>query len=521
MPVTPAPSPPAPRAPEVRPPQRLTTVTTPLYRALVSSEGGKLQELVLHYRGDKPLIITGDLGPRGLLVGVGDAPSQPVPMRMSAEAVAVDKAGADKSLVMTGSAEDVRLRETLTFHPGTYTIDAAVRVDNVGPTPARVVVALPWETRQVWHEVAPKFSGQHPTEILWATDQRVEVPHPVCDVPIIDTPGRWIALDSISYIAALIARSDDWRLTATAEDKSVCRTAGSEPAGRATIALLATRTLAPGEGWEGRATVYAGPKEYERLKANGLEGAINFGGFPLPRQYGGLPLEWIGVPILLLMNWLYKYVGNYGVAIIVLTVVSKALFYPLTVKSMRSMRAMQALQPQVNALRSKYKSDPQRLNREMMDLYREHRVNPMGGCLPMVAQVPIFYALYVALTVSVELQNASFICLPWLSPLAAVLRWLGMRWVNELWICDLAMPDPVYVLPVVMGVTMFLQQRMTPVAGPPQQAKMMMFMPLVFTFMFLNLASGLVLYWTVSNLLQIAQQRFMDRSKRAAARRAR
>src|SRR5262249_61117906 len=122
-------------------------------------------------------------------------------------------------------------------------------------------------------------------------------------------------------------------------------------------------------------------------------------------------VEWLGVPILLLLKWVYRGVGNYGVAIILLTVVSKVLFYPLTVRSMRSMKAMQQLAPQINALRSKYKSDPQRLQRETMELYRQHKVNPLGGCLPMMAQVPVFYALYLALSVSVDLQNAPFLCL--------------------------------------------------------------------------------------------------------------
>jgi YidC/Oxa1 family membrane protein insertase len=224
----------------------------------------------------------------------------------------------------------------------------------------------------------------------------------------------------------------------------------------------------------------------------------------VPRSWGGLPMEWLGVPILLLMNWVYNHVGNYGVAIILLTVVSKVLFYPLTVKSMRSMKAMQALQPQINTLRNKYKSDPQRLQKETMELYRQHKVNPMGGCLPMVAQVPIFYALYLALSVSVELQNATFFC-------------FGRLFGVDLWICDLASHDPTYVLPILMGVTMFVQQKMTPVAGDPRQAKMMLVMPFVFTFMFLNLPSGLVLYWTVSNILQIAQQWYMDKPKARGA----
>ena len=215
-------------------------------------------------------------------------------------------------------------------------------------------------------------------------------------------------------------------------------------------------------------------------------------------------MEWLGVPILLIMNWVYRHVGNYGVAIILLTVVSKVLFYPLTVKSMRSMKAMQALQPQINALRNKYKSDPQRLQRETMELYRQHKVNPMGGCLPMVAQIPIFYALYLALSVSVELQNATFLC-------------IGHLFGLHLWICDLASHDPTYVLPILMGVTMFVQQKMTPTAGDPRQAKMMLVMPFIFTFMFLNLPAGLVLYWTVSNVLQILQQKFMDRHHKAYA----
>jgi len=161
----------------------------------------------------------------------------------------------------------------------------------------------------------------------------------------------------------------------------------------------------------------------------------------------------------------------------------------------------------VNALRSKYKSDPQRLQKETMELYRKYGANPLGGCLPMVAQVPVFYALYLALSVSVDLQNAAFLC---------VGRFFGV----DLWICDLAAQDPTYVLPILMGVTMFVQQKMTPTAGDPRQAKMMLIMmPVIFTFMFLSLASGLVLYWTVSNALQILQQWYMNRPRHARAER--
>src|SRR5207245_623895 len=223
--------------------------------------------------------------------------------------------------------------------------------------------------------------------------------------------------------------------------------------------LRAAPTIPAGGAWEGDFVVYAGPKEYQHLHGVGLEESINFGGFPLPRECGGLPMKWFAVPILSFMNWLYAHVHNYGVAIILLTVLSKVFFYPLTVWSMRSMKSMQRLQPQVNALRSKYKSDPQRAKRETMELYRKHGVHPVGGWLPMLPQIPIFYALYLAVANSAELQNAPFLCFDFLQPVARAFRAMGASWVDSLWICNLADIDPLYILPLVMGVTMFVQQK--------------------------------------------------------------
>jgi YidC/Oxa1 family membrane protein insertase len=515
QPVTPAtPTPSAPLAASVapvtrtpqapRPPQRMATVETPLYRAVVSSEGGKLQELVLRYRGEKPMVIVGDLGPQGLLVSPdGNRPGDVISMSLDKEAVtATDKPA---ELVLTGESDGLRIRQTLRFHPGGYVIDALLRVENVSGAQRTPALSFPWFTRQAWHGVPEKFQGQHPTEIVWSIHGSVNRIDDLSAQLGIVLDGDWVGLDSVWYLAALVPKSQGFKLVIATEGKVADQKNGDKtPTGRATVAVKATPTIAPGQAWEGSVAVYAGPKEYERLKALGLEGTINFGGFPLPRKWGGLPMEWLGVPILLLMNWTYKHVGNYGVAIILLTVVSKVLFYPLTVKSMRSMKAMQALQPQVNALRSKYQKDPQALQRETLALYKKHRVNPMGGCLPMIAQVPIFYALYLALSVSVELQNSPFLC-------------FGRLFGVDLWICDLAAHDPTYVLPVLMGITMFVQQRMTPTMGDPRQAKMMLFMPIIFTFMFLNLPSGLVLYWTVSNVLQILQQKLMDRPARTRA----
>ena len=217
------------------------------------------------------------------------------------------------------------------------------------------------------------------------------------------------------------------------------------------------------------------------------------------RNYGQFmwvlfPMWWFCVPLLWLMNFFGTWLPgqNYGVAIILLTVLVKVVFYPLSLKSMRSMKAMQGLQPQLNALRSKYKSDPQRFQREQMEMFRKHGVNPMGGCLPMVVQIPIFYALYLTLQYSVELQGAPFL----------------------LWISDLSKKDPYYVLPILMGISMLVQQKMTPTVGDPRQAQIMLIMPVVFTFMFLEFPTGLVLYWLVNNVLSIAQQSLIDRAAR-------
>jgi YidC/Oxa1 family membrane protein insertase len=168
----------------------------------------------------------------------------------------------------------------------------------------------------------------------------------------------------------------------------------------------------------------------------------------------------------------------------------KVLFWPLTRKSYLSMKEMQKVQPEMTMLREKYKDDKARLNREMMDLYKRRKVNPLGGCLPMLVQIPIFFALYWALLGSIELRHASFI----------------------LWIKDLSDRDPIYISPILMGASMVWQQKMTPSAGDPRQAKMMMLMPVVFTFLFLSFPSGLVLYWLVTNLLTIGQQYLINKT---------
>lgn len=226
--------------------------------------------------------------------------------------------------------------------------------------------------------------------------------------------------------------------------------------------------------------VYAGPKEHDRLKVleMGIEHIIDFGFFSI-----------IARPIFWLLKQFHGLVGNYGWAIVMLTIVIRIPFIPIMHKGQKSMKKLQKLQPHMKEIREKYKKDQQKMQQEMMALYKKHKANPMGGCLPLLLQIPVFFALYKVLLISIELRGA-----PWM-----------------LWITDLSQKDPFYVLPIVMGVTMLLQQKMTPAAGDPRQQKMMMFMPVIFTFLFLGFASGLVLYWLVNNLLSIAQQVYVNK----------
>jgi YidC/Oxa1 family membrane protein insertase len=200
---------------------------------------------------------------------------------------------------------------------------------------------------------------------------------------------------------------------------------------------------------------------------------------------------WFGVlakPMFWLLRQFYVITNNYGIAIILLTIVVRILLFYPSLKSATAMEEMKNLQPQLTALREKYKKDPQRMNQEMMKLYKEHKVNPLGGCLPMLLQLPFFVALYNVLSVSIELRQASFI---------------------PFWIKDLSVYDPFYILPVLMGVSMILTMKMTSTTPDPSQAKIMMYMNIAFIFLFAWLPAGLLLYITLSNVLSIVQQLYV------------
>ncbi len=227
---------------------------------------------------------------------------------------------------------------------------------------------------------------------------------------------------------------------------------------------------------------YAGTKELETLEEKGhhLVRMIDYGWF-------GNKFAFLVKPLLKVLAFFYGLTGNYGWSIIFLTIIIKTLFFPLTHKSFKSMKGMQKVQPYVKIIQERNKDDRQKMNEELLELYKKHKVNPVGGCLPMLLQIPVFIALYHALFFSIELRGAPFIG----------------------WITDLSVADPYYVYPVLMGATMFVQQKLTPSMGDPMQQKIMMFLPIVFTFLFLSFPSGLVIYWTVNNILTISQQYYI------------
>ena len=226
--------------------------------------------------------------------------------------------------------------------------------------------------------------------------------------------------------------------------------------------------------------IYLGPKDEDKLKelAVGAENLVDFGWFTVVAK----PLLWF----LRLTNTVTK---NFGIDIIILSILIKIIFLPLTQISFKSMKEMQKVQPEMARLKETYKNDKARLQQEIMLLYKRRKINPMSGCLPMLIQIPVFIALYNALQFTIEMRHAPFF----------------------LWIKDLAAKDPIYITPIIMGATMVIQQKMTPTAADPAQAKLFMLMPIMFTFLFLNFPSGLVLYWLINNVLSIAHQYYLNK----------
>jgi YidC/Oxa1 family membrane protein insertase len=288
--------------------------------------------------------------------------------------------------------------------------------------------------------------------------------------------GGWIAVVQHYFISAWVPPNPGqyrYSTKVTSNGDNLIRYTGSE------------LTLAAGERGQFSSQFYAGPKDQYRLKeiAPGLDLTVDYGW-----------LWWIAQPLFWILTQIHKLVANWGWSIILLTVLVKAAFFHLSAASYRSMAKMRKVTPKMTQIREQYADDKQKQSQEMMALYQKEKVNPLGGCLPILIQMPVFIALYWVLMESVELRHAP---------------WLG-------WIKDLSTMDPYYILPLIMGASMFFQQKLNPPPPDPTQAKIMQLMPVFFTFFFLWFPAGLVLYWVVNNLLSIAQQWVITRRIEAA-----
>ncbi|CUS33200.1 Membrane protein insertase YidC [Candidatus Nitrospira nitrosa] len=359
----------------------------------------------------------------------------------------------------------VLLEKQLTFHSDSYIVD--ISLTSKGLTgPLKVELGTNFGVVE-WGE---GFIGSVGTVSL--IDDKL-----VTDAPESDTERKgalaWTALQDKYFMSALIPKGSASAWPKKQGEKLVSTGVhmGLDPSG-------APLTL----------QLFAGPKEFDTLQNLHirLEDTIDFGWF----LFGSWDtVRAVAKPIFSVLRSINEYTHNYGLTIILLTVAIKLLFVPLQYKSYSSMKQMQTIQPKVAALQEKFKDDRDRLNRELIKLYRDHKVNPVGGCLPMVLQMPVFVSLFNILYMTIDLRQAP----------------LG------LWITDLSVQDPYYILPIIMGISMMVMQKIQPTTMDPAQAKMMLMLPVVMTFLFINFPAGLVLYWLTNNVLSIAQQFVTDR----------
>lgn len=358
-----------------------------------------------------------------------------------------------------------RLEKRLTFHADSYIVDMEL-VQSGLSAPVNVELGTNFGIVE-WGE---GFIGSVGAASL--VDDKVEKGMPDSELERKGTV-KWVALQDKYFISALMPKNSSSTVATNQGEKLVS---------------TAVRLPIDGPGTPLLLQLYAGPKEHDTLEnlQVGLEDTIDFGWF----LFGSWDtVRAIAKPIFHILRWINEYTHNYGLTIILLTVGIKVLFVPLQYKSYKSMKQMQTIQPKVMALQEKLKDDRERLNRELIKLYRDQKVNPVGGCLPMLLQMPVFVALFNILYMTIDLRQAP----------------LG------LWITDLSVQDPYYILPIIMGVSMFVMQKIQPTTMDPNQAKIMLLLPVFMTFLFVNFPAGLVLYWLTNNVLSIVQQFVTDR----------
>jgi len=495
------------RAPLMPVSTREITVDTPRYILRLAERGASLTSFLLKdYReaidADAPLLqmvdpaiangtLQIDFGGKSI-PGLSDAPftadrgSDSIAVGSEVEAVAFSWV----------SPENIRVEKTFYFEPDSYLVGLDVTVDNGSQRAIedRLLVSL----RKVFGERGGAYGFSGPSALTVDEKGRPELEQiridaggcfltsmfssHIKDKNILDSRIKWMAVVDRYFISSVIPEpSGTARMQLFLEEGGILDSQYVEP-----VSLIP-----PGTQKTFKYQMVWGPKDIAMLKAVGydLDEAVDFGWF-----------DFLAKPCVWLMNLLYGMIPNYGIAIIMLTVLTKVLLWPLGTISYRSMAEMKKIQPLMAEIREKYKEDKRKMNEEVMGLYRTYKINPLGGCLPMLVQLPVFFALYRMLYEAIELRHAPFF--GWINDLSAPDRLFDFNSA----IPFMADPDGIPVLTIVMGATMFLSQKMSPPMGDPTQAKMMMLMPIFFTFIFINFSSGLVLYWLVNNVLSIAQQ---------------
>ncbi|MBI5047819.1 MAG: membrane protein insertase YidC [Deltaproteobacteria bacterium] len=470
--------------------EETVTVETPLYKAVFSSKGAGIKSWVLkkykeglEQTASDVEMITPALEEYPLQDKlIKGAASETIYFKPSKSSISLNP-GQKQELIFTGQSKDgIGIEKRYTISAGAYSIRIETIISNNSASQfeGQLVTGL---TASV--KFLEKRGGSYRKGPILYSDGKVLTKDIKEGEDTLAGKMLWSGLEDMYFISVIIPQKIENAKWSSVTTKGMVKIAAAIPL-----------SLAPAVHTTLGYTAYIGPKEMDILTAQGvhLEDSINLGWF-----------TFLAKPFLMAMNFLYLYMPNYGLVIILLTVIIKILFHPLTKKSMDSMKEMQKVQPQIAALRERYKDDKEKMNRELMELYKRYKINPVGGCLPMVLQIPVFIALYNVLGASIELRHAPFM----------------------LWIHDLSAPDrlaqiPAIVpfiggsafgpLPILMGATMLIQQKMTPSTMDPAQAKMMLIMPIVFTFMFLNFPSGLVLYWLVNNVLSIAQQYYIQKA---------
>ena len=496
LPATPA----QPAPPKYDREPREVTVETDLYTAIFSEDGGTLRSFVLkehtetHAADSKGMQLVKIDPQQGapLQFSWGTLVGQQLLYNSEQQSIKLSSGESKKELRLVAQAGNGLVVERIfTFTSGSYLIDLKVKVKNTSDAMLQGMPQMHLASKYFLGLDSPAGSFLFAGPAAYVNGQLHEVPaDDFKDGPkTLQGTIDWAGYSSNYFLCGLIPQ-DGSGVSFTMQ--------GNHDFARMQLSGNLD-SLQPGAEKEYKYLVFYGPKKQTMLKDLGynLDKAINFGWFDI-----------IAKPTLWLLNWFYSFCHNYGVAIILVTILFKAIFWPISQKGMKSMKNMQKLQPKMVKIKEKYKNDPAKMNQEVMNLYKTYKVNPLGGCLPMVLQIPVFFALYKVLLMGIELRHAPFML--WISDLSAPDRlWIGF---------DIPYLGGLPVLTLLMGASMFYQQKLTPTSADPTQAKIMMFLPVIFTFMFLNFASGLVLYWFVNNLLSILQQMLINReSKKTAA----